>query len=329
MRASFLVLGPLLARFGKARVSTPGGCAIGARPVGLHLAGLTRMGARLHIEEGYVEAEADGLVGAKVLLDFPSVGGTQQLIMAAALARGTTIIENAAREPEIVCLAMALARMGAVVEGAGSAEIRIEGQPALHGAEHVVIPDRIEAGTYMVAAAITGGAVTVRGGRADHLEAFIAKLREAGVAIVESEGGIRVERNGPLGAVDVRTMPYPGFPTDLQAQFMSLMTRAAGASTITETIFENRFLHAQELVRMGADMRIDGNRCSVRGPAALSGAPVMATDLRASVCLVLAGLAARGTTRVARVYHLDRGYERIEEKLSALGATIRREAAPR
>jgi len=329
MRASFLVLGPLLARFGKARVSTPGGCAIGARPVGLHLAGLTRMGARLHIEEGYVEAEADGLVGAKVLLDFPSVGGTQQLMMAACLARGTTIIENAAREPEIVCLAMALARMGAIVEGAGSAEIRIEGRPALRGAEHVVIPDRIEAGTYMVAAAITGGAVTVRGARTDHLEAFIAKLREAGVAIVESEGGIRVERNGPLGAVDVRTMPYPGFPTDLQAQFMSLMTRAAGASTITETIFENRFLHAQELVRMGADMRIDGNRCVVRGPAALSGAPVMATDLRASVCLVLAGLAARGTTRVARVYHLDRGYERIEEKLSALGATIRREAAPR
>jgi UDP-N-acetylglucosamine 1-carboxyvinyltransferase len=329
MRASFLTLGPLLARFGRARVSTPGGCAIGARPVGLHLAGLTRLGARLRIAEGYVEAEADGLVGAKVLLDFPSVGATQQLMMAAALARGTTVIENAAREPEVVCLAGALERMGAHVEGAGSAEVCIEGRPALDGAEQVVIPDRIEAGTYMVAAAVTGGAVDVLGARADHLEAFVAKLREAGVVVRESEGGLRVEANGGLRAVDVRTMPYPGFPTDLQAQFMTLMTRAAGASTITETVFENRFLHAQELVRMGADMRIDGNRCVVRGPATLSGAPVMATDLRASVCLVLAGLAARGTTRVARVYHLDRGYERLEEKLSAVGATIRRESAAR
>ncbi len=325
MRASFLVLGPLLARFGRARVSTPGGCAIGARPVDLHLAGLQRMGARLHISEGYVEAEADRLRGAKVLLDFPSVGATQQLMMAGSLAEGTTVIENAAREPENVCLALALARMGVPVSGAGTSEITIEGQPALAGAEHAVIPDRIEAGTYMVAAAVTRGSVFVTGARADHLEAFIAKLREAGVLVRESESGVHVEPNGRLRAVDVKTMPYPGFPTDLQAQFMTLMTRADGTSTITETIFENRFLHAQELVRMGAEMRVDGNRAMVRGPQQLSGAPVMATDLRASVCLVLAGLAARGTTRVARVYHLDRGYERVEAKLSALGADVVRE----
>jgi UDP-N-acetylglucosamine 1-carboxyvinyltransferase len=327
MRASFLVLGPLLARFGRARVSTPGGCAIGARPVDLHLAGLQKMGARLRISEGYVEAEADALRGATILLDFPSVGATQQLMMAASLAQGTTVIENAAREPECVCLARALERMGAAVEGVGTSEIRIEGQPALAGGTHTVIPDRIEAGTYMVAAAVTGGAVRVLGARADHLEAFIVKLREAGVVVHELEGGVSVAPNGELRAVDVKTMPYPGFPTDLQAQFMALMTRAQGTSTLTETIFENRFLHAQELVRMGAQIRVDGNRAIVRGPQPLSGAPVMATDLRASVGLVLAGLAARGTTRVSRVYHLDRGYERIEEKLSALGADVRREVA--
>src|SRR5262245_3906692 len=329
MRASFLVLGPLLARFGHARVSTPGGCAIGARPVDFHLAGLAKMGARLRIEEGYVEAEVDRLRGAKIMLDFPSVGATQQLMMAAALADGTTVIENAAREPENVCLGSALERMGASIRGVGTSEIVIEGRRELGGATHPVIPDRIEAATYLVAGALTGGRVHAIGARADHLEAFIVKLREAGVVVREGESGISVEANGKLAAVDVKTMPYPGFPTDLQAQFMTLMTRAAGASTITETIFENRFLHAQELVRMGADMRIDGSRCVVRGPATLSGAPVMATDLRASVCLVLAGLAARGTTRVARVYHLDRGYERLEEKLSALGAKIWREAAPR
>jgi UDP-N-acetylglucosamine 1-carboxyvinyltransferase len=329
MRASFLVLGPLLARFGRARVSTPGGCAIGARPVDLHLAGLQRMGARLSIQAGYVEAEAERLHGAKIVLDFPSVGATQQLMMAAALAEGTTVIENAAREPENVCLALALARMGVPIAGAGTSEVTIEGRPTLGGAEHTVIPDRIEAGTYMVAAAVTGGAVRVLGARADHLEAFVGKLREAGVRVREGESGVHVEPNGRLRAVDVKTMPYPGFPTDLQAQFMTLMTRAEGTSTITETIFENRFLHAQELVRMGADMRVDGNRAVVRGPRALSGAPVMATDLRASVCLVLAGLAARGTTRVARVYHLDRGYERIEAKLSALGADVRRERGGR
>jgi UDP-N-acetylglucosamine 1-carboxyvinyltransferase len=327
MRASFLVLGPLLARFGHARVSTPGGCAIGARPVDLHLTGLQQMGARLRISEGYVEAEAERLRGAKIVLDFPSVGATQQLMMAASLAEGTTVIENAAREPENVCLALALGRMGVTVRGAGTSEVSIDGRPELAGAEHTVIPDRIEAGTFMVAAAVTGGSVEVVGARGDHLEAFIGKLREAGVAVRESESGVRIQANGRLAAVDVRTMPYPGFPTDLQAQFMSLMTRATGTTTITETIFENRFLHAQELVRMGADIRVDGNRALVRGPQSLSGAPVMATDLRASVCLVLAGLAARGTTRVSRVYHLDRGYERVEAKLSALGADVVRERA--
>jgi UDP-N-acetylglucosamine 1-carboxyvinyltransferase len=329
MRASFLVLGPLLARFGHARVSTPGGCAIGTRPVDLHLAGLAKMGARLRISEGYVEADADRLRGAKIVLDFPSVGATQQLMMAGALAEGTTVIENAAREPENVCLAQALERMGAVVRGAGTAEVTIEGRPELGGGDLTVIPDRIEAGTYMVAAALTRGAVQVVGARADHLDAFIAKLREAGVVVREGESGVRIEANGGLTSVDVKTMPYPGFPTDLQAQFMSLMTRASGTSTITETIFENRFLHAQELVRMGADIHVDGHHAAVRGPSELSGAPVMATDLRASVCLVLAGLAARGTTRVARVYHLDRGYERVEAKLSALGADIVREKEAR
>jgi UDP-N-acetylglucosamine 1-carboxyvinyltransferase len=325
MRASFLVLGPLLARFGRARVSTPGGCAIGARPVDLHLAGLAKMGARIRISEGYVEAEADRLRGAKILLDFPSVGATQQLMMAAALADGTTIIENAAREPENVCLATLIERMGAAVRGAGTSELVIEGRPELAGAEQTVIPDRIEAGTYMVAAAITGGSVRVNGARSDHLEAFIAKLKEAKVAVVEGESGLRVEANGKLKAVDVTTMPHPGFPTDLQAQFMALMTRATGTSTFRETVFENRLQHIQELARMGAKIHIQGNQATVHGPTMLSGAPVMATDLRASVCLVLAGLAARGTTRVSRVYHLDRGYEHVEAKLGALGADVRRE----
>jgi UDP-N-acetylglucosamine 1-carboxyvinyltransferase len=328
MRASFLVLGPLLARFGRARVSSPGGCAIGARPVDLHLAGLEKMGARIRISEGYVEAAAERLRGAKILLDVPSVGATQQLMMAAALADGTTVIENAAREPENVCLATLLARMGAAVRGAGTSEITIEGRPELAGAEQTVIPDRIEAGTYMVAAAITGGSIRVAGARSDHLEAFIAKLREAKVAVVESESGLRVEANGKLNAVDVTTMPHPGFPTDLQAQFMALMTRATGASTFRETVFENRLQHTQELVRMGAKIHIVGNQATVHGPSGLSGAPVMATDLRASMCLVLAGLAARGSTRISRVYHLDRGYEKVEAKLGALGADVRREKAP-
>ena len=327
MRASFLVLGPLLARFGRARVSTPGGCAIGARPVDLHLAGLEKMGARIRISEGYVEAEAPKLRGAKILLDFPSVGATQQLMMAAALAEGTTIIENASREPENVCLAALLQRMGVLVRGAGTSEIVIEGRSEVGGGEQTVIPDRIEAGTYMVAAAITGGSVRVLGARSDHLEAFIAKLKEVKVTVVEGESGLRVQANGKLAAVDVTTMPHPGFPTDLQAQFMALMTRASGASTFRETVFENRLQHTQELARMGAKIHIQGNQATVHGPTVLSGAPVMATDLRASMCLVLAGLAARGTTRITRVYHLDRGYEHVEEKLGALGADVRREPA--
>jgi UDP-N-acetylglucosamine 1-carboxyvinyltransferase len=296
--------------------------------VDLHLSGLEKMGAQIHISEGYVEAEAKRLHGAKILLDFPSVGATQQLMMAAALADGTTVIENAAREPENECLGLALRRMGVEVHGAGTSEVTIEGRPDIAGAEHTVIPDRIEAGTYMVAAAITRGDVRIVGARADHLEAFIAKLRETGAEVDESESGVRVRARDWLSAVDVKTMPYPGFPTDLQAQFMALATTAEGTSTFSETIFENRLLHAQELVRMGAKIQLEGHRAIVRGPVGLSGAPVMATDLRASVSLVLAGLAAQGTTRISRVYHLDRGYERMEEKLSALGAVVRREAAP-
>jgi len=324
MRASFLALGPLLARFGHARVSTPGGCAIGARPVDLHLAGLEKMGAQLAVREGYVEAVAGRLRGASIVLDFPSVGATQQLMMAASLADGTTVIENAAREPEIECLATLLERMGAWVEGAGTSRVSVEGRQELHGAEVSVISDRIEAGSFMVAAAITGGHVRVAGARPDHLEAFVTKLRASGVGVREYDGGLEVEANGHLAATDVRTMPYPGVPTDLQAQMMALMTRADGASTFTETVFENRMLHAVELARMGAQIRVDGNTAVVRGPTELSGAPVMATDLRASVSLVLAGLAARGETRVARVYHLDRGYERLEAKLGGVGADVAR-----
>jgi UDP-N-acetylglucosamine 1-carboxyvinyltransferase len=327
MRASFLALGPLLARFGTARVSTPGGCAIGARPVDLHLAGLEKMGAALRLHEGYVEGTAPRLRGAKILLDFPSVGATQQLMMAAALAEGETVIENAAREPENECLARALASMGVVVEGGGTSEVRVTGRPALGGMDQVVIPDRIEAGTFMVAAAITRGDVRVLGARSDHLEAFMAKLRELGVKLDEGEGGVRVRGVGALRAADVKTMPYPGFPTDLQAQFMALATQAEGTSTVTETVFENRFMHALELSRLGAQVRVDGNRAMVRGPSSLSGAPVMATDLRASVSLVLAALAASEETRIDRVYHLDRGYEGIETKLRALGADIGREAS--
>jgi UDP-N-acetylglucosamine 1-carboxyvinyltransferase len=324
MRASFLSLGPLLARFGRARVSTPGGCAIGSRPVDLHLDGLQRMGARVRIVHGYVEAEAEQLRGACIGLDFPSVGATEHLMMVATLAEGTTTIEQAAREPEVVDLARALNAMGAKVSGAGEDVIRIEGVPALHGVDFTVIPDRIEAGTFMMAAAMTGGDVYVGGARAEHLHALVLKLREAGVDVQEDAGGIRVIGNGRLRSVDVKTMPYPGFPTDLQAQMMAALSLADGRSIISETIFENRFMHVLELNRMGADIKVEGNSAIVRGAARLSGAPVMATDLRASVCLVLAGLAAEGVTEVSRVYHLDRGYVRIEEKLSALGADIRR-----
>jgi len=324
MRASFLVLGPLLARFGRARVSTPGGCAIGARPINLHLKGLEALGATIEQSHGYVEASASRLRGAKIYLDLPSVGATENLMMAATLAEGTTIIENAAKEPEIEDLASVLNEMGARVQGSGTDIIQIEGVDALHGASHRIIPDRIEAGSFVIAAAITGGDVLVRGARADHLEAFLIKLREAGVVYTAGEVGIKVERNGNIKSVDVTTLPYPGFPTDLQAQMMALMAVADGVSIITETIFENRFMHAQELDRMGAQIQLEGNRAVVRGVRELSGAPVMASDLRASVALLLAGLVANGTTEVSRVYHLDRGYEQIEKKFSRLGAQIER-----
>jgi UDP-N-acetylglucosamine 1-carboxyvinyltransferase len=282
------------------------------------------MGAQLAVREGYVEAAAGRLRGALIALDFPSVGATQQLMMAAALADGTTVIENAAREPEIDCLARMLQGMGAPVTGAGTSRVVIEGRPELGGVDLEVIPDRIEAGSLMVAAAITGGSVRVNGARHDHLEAFVTKLRETGVKVTEYDGGMAVEANGHLAATDIRTMPYPGFPTDLQAQMMALMTRADGASSFHETVFENRMLHASELMRLGAHIKVDGSTAVVRGPAELSGAPVMATDLRASVSLVLAGLSAHGETLVSRVYHLDRGYERLEEKLGGVGAEVRR-----
>ena len=322
MRASFLVLGPLLARFGRARVSTPGGCAIGARPINLHLKGFEAMGATVEQTHGYIEATATRLRGAKIYLDLPSVGATENLMMAATLAEGTTVIENAAKEPEINDLADALNKMGASVKGAGSDVIQIAGVNALHGTTHRIIPDRIEAGSFIIAAAVSGGDVLVRGARAEHLEAFLIKLKEAGIVLTADDNGIRVQRNGKIKSVDVTTLPYPGFPTDLQAQMMVLMAVADGVSVVTETIFENRFMHAQELDRMGAQIQLEGNRAVVRGVRELSGAPVMASDLRASVALVLAGLVANGTTEVSRVYHLDRGYEHIEKKLSLLGGRI-------
>jgi UDP-N-acetylglucosamine 1-carboxyvinyltransferase len=324
MRASFLVLGPLVARFGQARVSTPGGCAIGARPINLHLKGLEALGATIEQSHGYVEAKATRLRGAKIYLDLPSVGATENLMMAATLAQGTTTIENAAKEPEIDDLATVLNEMGAKIHGAGTDIIQIEGVDVLHGTSHRIIPDRIEAGSFVIAAAITGGDVLVKGARADHLEAFLIKLKEAGVVYLADQAGIRVQRNGNINSIDVKTLPYPGFPTDLQAQMMALMAVANGVSIVTETIFENRFMHVQELDRMGAQIKLEGNRAVVRGVGELSGAPVMASDLRASVALVLAGLVASGTTEVSRVYHLDRGYEQIEKKLSQLGAEIER-----
>jgi UDP-N-acetylglucosamine 1-carboxyvinyltransferase len=324
MRASFLVIGPLLARFGRAHVSTPGGCAIGIRPVNLHLKGLAAMGASIDQVHGYVEARAKKLHGAKIYLDLPSVGATENLMMAASLAEGTTIIENAAKEPEIEDLAAVLNKMGGRVQGAGSDIVQIEGVKSLRGATHQVIPDRIETASFVIAGALTGGDVWVTGARAAHLDAFLIKLKEAGVELVAEENKIRVRGNGKIKSVDVTTLPYPGFPTDLQAQMMVLMSVGDGVSVITETIFENRFMHAQELDRMGADIRLEGTRAVVRGVKELSGAPVMATDLRASVSLILAGLVANGTTEISRVYHLDRGYEQIEEKLSKLGAAIQR-----
>jgi UDP-N-acetylglucosamine 1-carboxyvinyltransferase len=324
MRASFLVLGPLLARFGEARVSTPGGCAIGVRPVDLHLKGLAAMGAEIDRVHGYVEVKAKKLKGAKIYLDAPSVGATENLMMAAALADGATVIENAAKEPEIEDLAAALNKMGGRVAGAGTGIIKVEGVARVGGVSHRVIPDRIEAGSFMVAAALTRGNVVVSGVRPDHLDAFLSKLKEAGVALSVDSDRVRVTGNGRVKSVDIATLPYPGFATDLQAQMMVLMSVADGVSVITENIFENRFMHAQELNRMGADVRLEGNRAVVRGVDGLSAAPVMATDLRASMSLILAGLVAKGNTEIARVYHLDRGYEHIEKKLSALGADIKR-----
>jgi UDP-N-acetylglucosamine 1-carboxyvinyltransferase len=305
-------------------VSTPGGCAIGARPVNLHLKGLEAMGATIEHSHGYIEATAVRLRGAKIYLDLPSVGATENLMMAATLADGTTVIENAAKEPEIEDLANALNKMGGRVRGAGTDIVQIDGVDSLHGFSHEIIPDRIEAGSFVIASAISGGDVWIKGARAEHLEAFLIKLQEAGVVLTSDAGGVRVQRNGKIKSVDVTTLPYPGFPTDLQAQMMVLMSVADGVSVITETIFENRFMHAQELDRMGAQIQLEGNRAVVRGARELSGAPVMATDLRASISLILAGLVASGSTEVSRVYHLDRGYEYIEEKLSSLGAQIER-----
>jgi UDP-N-acetylglucosamine 1-carboxyvinyltransferase len=327
MRASVLVLGPLVARFGRARVSMPGGCAIGARPIDQHLKGLQAMGASVHLTHGYVECEARRLRGARIVLDIPTVTGCENLMMAAALARGVTVIENAAREPEVEELAQALVKMGARIEGAGTPIIQVEGVDELQPIEHTILPDRIEAGTFLVAAAITRGDVLVRHVRADHLDAVIAKLRDAGVHVSAEGDGLRVRHSGDLRQLDITTQPYPGFPTDMQAQLMVLCALARGQSTIKEAIFENRFMHVSELSRMGADIHVDGRVAVIRGVPRLSGAQVMATDLRASACLVLAGLVAQGETEVLRVYHLDRGYERIEKKLRALGARIRRAKA--
>lgn len=325
MRASILVLGPMLAHFGEAEVSLPGGCAIGSRPVNLHIQGLQAMGAEISVENGYIRARADRLKGAKLVLDIVTVTGTENLMMAAALADGTTILENAAREPEVVDLANCLNAMGARISGAGTTTITIEGVEKLNGIRYDVVADRIEAGTYLVAAAITGGRVKIKDIRPDILDAVIGKLREAGAEIETGEDWISLDMKGNRPkAVDVHTAPYPAFPTDMQAQFTALNAVADGASTITETVFENRFMHVQELERMGADVRLEGNTAIINGVDELTAAPVMATDLRASASLVLAGLVAKGETEVQRIYHIDRGYERIEEKLQQLGATIRR-----
>ncbi|MDG6094075.1 UDP-N-acetylglucosamine 1-carboxyvinyltransferase [Acetobacter sp. AN02] len=325
MRASILVLGPLLARCGEARVSLPGGCAIGTRPVDLHLKGLEGLGAQIRLEGGYIHATAPkGLTGDRIVLPFASVGATENLLMAATLAKGRTEIVNAAREPEISDLVECLNRMGARISGAGTGTLVIDGVEALHGAEHRIMPDRIECGTYACAAGITGGDLYLRGGRVDDLGAVVRTLEEAGVEVTSDAEGIRVRRTGALRGVDIMTEPYPGFPTDMQAQFMALLSVAEGASMVTETIFENRFMHVPELNRMGARINVHGSSAIIRGVHGLSGAPVMATDLRASFSLILAGLAAHGETILSRVYHLDRGYEAVEKKLSACGALIER-----
>jgi len=325
MRASVLVLGPLVARLGEARVSLPGGCAIGLRPVDQHLKGLQAMGATIEMAQGYMIARANRLKGARICMDIITVTGTENLMMAATLADGTTVIENAAREPEILDLAACLTAMGAKISGAGTDVITIQGVERLHGARHSVMPDRIETGTFLVAAAVTGGDVRLTGARPKTLDAVIDKLREAGAKIETGDDCIHVKANGALKAVNVRTAPYPAFPTDMQAQFMALNCVAQGTARIVETIFENRFMHVQEMQRLGADIAVEGNTAVIKGVPELNGATVMATDLRASASLVISGLVARGTTTVERIYHLDRGYERIEEKLSRLGARIRRE----
>ena len=324
MRASVLALGPLAARCGEARVSLPGGCAIGLRPVDQHVKGLQAMGAEIVTEHGYMIVRAPRLTGARICMDLVTVTGTENIMMAATLARGTTVIENAAREPEVADLALCLTAMGAKIDGAGTDTVTVEGVERLHGAQHTVMPDRIETGTFLVAAAATGGSVTLRNVRPQILDAVLDKLREAGALVTTGADWISLASNGALNAVNLRTAPYPAFPTDMQAQFMALDTIARGTGIVTETIFENRFMHVQELKRLGADIEVEGNTAIVKGVAHLDGASVMATDLRASASLVLAGLVARGTTTVDRVYHLDRGYERIEEKLSRLGARIRR-----
>ncbi|MGB2929319.1 MAG: UDP-N-acetylglucosamine 1-carboxyvinyltransferase [Desulfobacterales bacterium] len=324
MRASILVLGPLVARLKKARVSLPGGCAIGARPINLHLKGLARLGAVIELKHGYVEASADHLIGNEIYLDIPTVTGTENLMMASVLAKGVTVLRNAAREPEVVALADVLIKMGAKIKGVGTSVITIEGVSSLKPVSVSIMPDRIEAGTFMVSAALTRGDVTILNCEPNHLEAVIHKLRLSGAQVTVEDKSIRVQGSDEIASVDVKTLPYPGFPTDMQAQFMVLMSVARGVSIISETIFENRFIHVSELKRMGADIKISGNTAMITGVPALSGAPVMATDLRASASLILAGLAAVGTSEINRVYHLDRGYESIEKKFARLGAAIKR-----
>lgn len=324
MRASVLVLGPLLARLGRARVSLPGGCAIGARPVNLHLKGLQQLGADISLEHGYIEAQARLLKGADIYFDLVTVTGTENLIMAAVLADGVTTLRNAAREPEVVALAEALNQMGAQITGAGTPVITITGVDALKPTSLTIIPDRIETGTFMIAAGVTRGNIKIARCEPDHVAATIHKVRQVGITVQEEPDGLRVVGGDTISSVDVKTLPYPGFPTDLQAQFMVLMCLATGLSVISETIFENRFIHVSELQRMGADIKVSGNTAVIQGGKPLTGAPVMATDLRASASLILAGLAAEGTTEVSRVYHIDRGYESIEKKLAQLGGQLRR-----
>lgn len=324
MRASILVLGPLVARAGKARVSLPGGCAIGARPVNLHLKALEEMGAHVELNNGYIEARAKKLKGAEIYFDLPTVTGTENIMMAATLASGVTVLNNAAREPEIVNLADVLKGMGAKISGAGTDVITIEGVTSLKPTEAEIIPDRIEAGTFMIAAGMTGGELNIKGCHPHHLEALINKLRDTGMKISSSENGLKVSSSDKINSVDIKTMPYPGFPTDLQAQMMAYMSIGSGLSVISETVFENRFMHVSELMRMGADIIIQRGNAVVRGVPKLHGAQTMATDLRASASLVLAALAAEGTTKISRVYHIDRGYQAIEQKFSAIGADIKR-----